>query len=117
VEANWLPLERKLGPANCVGFMFMGRVNGINIYKHGITRTCLYLDDKGNCYIYQGKGKRVLSDWAAALSKIEASLAQLGATLKTPYDDEFIARKQRRLRQQGISLLTISVEPHDTFIH
>jgi hypothetical protein len=39
MEQNWKPLEMKLGPARCVGLMFMGRVNGINLYKHGITRT------------------------------------------------------------------------------
>jgi len=44
MEPNWKPLEMKVGPARCVGFMFMGRVNGINLYKHGITRTYLNLD-------------------------------------------------------------------------
>ena len=39
-----------------MGFMFMGRVNGINHYKHGITRTYLYLDDAGNCYLKEEKG-------------------------------------------------------------
>jgi hypothetical protein len=44
MEPNLKPLEMKVGPARCVGFMFMGRVNGINLYKHGITRTYLNLD-------------------------------------------------------------------------
>jgi hypothetical protein len=35
---NWKPLVDKLGEERCVGFMFMGRVNGINLYKHGIAR-------------------------------------------------------------------------------
>jgi hypothetical protein len=30
MEPNWKPLEAVLGPARCAGFMFMGRVNGIN---------------------------------------------------------------------------------------
>ena len=37
----WVPLEKRLGRGRCAGFMFMGRVNGINLYKHGITRTYL----------------------------------------------------------------------------
>ena len=34
----------------------MGRVNGINLYKHGIARTYLNLDDAGNCFVHRGKG-------------------------------------------------------------
>lgn len=48
---NWKPLVAKLGKKRCVGFMFMGRVNGINLYKHGITRMYLNLDDSGECYV------------------------------------------------------------------
>ena len=43
MEANWKPLEKALGKARCAGFMFMGRVNGINLYKHGISRSYLNL--------------------------------------------------------------------------
>jgi hypothetical protein len=39
MESNWKPLENRLGGARCAGFMFMGRVNGINLYKHGISCT------------------------------------------------------------------------------
>jgi hypothetical protein len=35
MEANWKPLEDKLTPAHCAGVMFMGRLNGVNLYKHG----------------------------------------------------------------------------------
>jgi len=45
MEPNWKPLVDKLGEERCVGFMFMGRVNGINLYKHGIARKYLNLDD------------------------------------------------------------------------
>jgi len=27
----WVPLEHRLGRDHCAGFMFMGRVNGINL--------------------------------------------------------------------------------------
>lgn len=51
MEPNWKPLEEKLGNAGCVGFMSMGRINEINQYKHGITRTYVNLDDEGNCWV------------------------------------------------------------------
>lgn len=46
MEPNWKPLEKRLGRACCVGFMYMGRVNGINVYEHGISRSYLNLDDE-----------------------------------------------------------------------
>lgn len=117
MEPNWAPLENRLGRTSCVGFMFMGRVNGINQYKHGITRTYLYLDDASNCYMKAEKGGYVPGNWGVELGKMEACLARLAASLATPYDEEFIVRKRNALQKQGISLLTIEVQPHDINIH
>lgn len=64
---NWKPLETKLGPQRCAGFMYMGRVNGINLYKHGIARMYLNLDDSGACYAEVGK-RRTLR-WSLPNSK------------------------------------------------
>jgi hypothetical protein len=100
-----------------MGFMFMGRVNGIKHYKHGITRTYLYLDDAGNCYLKKEKGGFVPGNWGVELGKMEACLARLDSSLATPYDEKFIVRKRNTLRQQGISLLTIEVQAHDINIH
>ena len=50
MEPNWKPLEAKLGALRCAGFMFMGRSNGINHYKHGLSRRYLFLDDVGRAY-------------------------------------------------------------------
>ncbi len=50
----------------------MGRVNGINQYKHGITRTYLYLDDAGRCYLKAEKGGYVPGNWGVELGKMEA---------------------------------------------
>jgi len=97
--------------------MFMGRVNGINLYKHGIARTCLNLDDEGNCYIATGPGCSRRTEFEPELGNLEESLKVLHATLETPYDDIFIARKREQLRQGGIFLLTIQVEPIDLMIH
>jgi hypothetical protein len=117
METNWKPLESRLGRKRCVGFMYMGRVNGINLYKHGITRTYLNLDDEGNCYTTTGPGCYSLVDFEFELNKLEETLKGLHATLETPYDDVFIARKREELRQHGISLLTVQAEPGDLKIH
>lgn len=117
MEANWKPLESRLGRKRCVGFMYMGRVNGINLYKHGITRTHLNLDDEGNCYIATGSGCYDLVDFECELKKLEETLKGLHATLETPYDDVFIARKQEELRKHGISLLTLQTEPQEMKVH
>ena len=117
MEPVWAPLERRLGKARCAGFMFMGRLNGINRYKHGITRTNLFLDDEGNCYLPGKSGSFVRADWDTELGKLEASLTTLGCTLNTPYDEDFIAQKQHALRERGISLLTITVDPQERNIH
>ena len=76
MEANWKPLEIKVGRAHCVGFMFMGRMNGINVYKHGITRTYLNLDDAGNCFVDRGKGIFAAADFSEELRKLEAALQE-----------------------------------------
>lgn len=43
MEPNWKPLEQRLGIKRSAGFMFMGRVNGVNLYKHGVARMYLNL--------------------------------------------------------------------------
>jgi hypothetical protein len=113
MEANWKPLESRLGRERCVGFMYMRRVNGINLYKHGITRTYLNLDDEGNCYTVTGSGCYSLVDFEFELKKLEETLKGLHATLETLYDDIFVARKRDELRQQGICFLTLQVEPQE----
>jgi hypothetical protein len=117
MEANWKPLESRLGRKRCVGFMYMGRVNGINLYKHRITRTYLNLDDEGNCYIGTGSRCYSLVDFEFELKKLEETLKNLHATLETPYDDVFIARKREGVRQHGISLLTLQIEPREMKVH
>jgi hypothetical protein len=75
--------------------MFMGRVNGVNLYKHGITRTYVCLDDQGNCYKPGKRGTFVPTDWDTEVRKLEACLRALGWTLTTPYAEDFIAQHSR----------------------
>jgi len=79
MNPNWKPLEEKLGPNRCVGFMYMGHVNGVHLYKHGITRTYLYLDDRGSCYVWNQPSGFVNADFATELAKLEADLRGCGA--------------------------------------
>ena len=53
MQPIWKPLEEKLGRERCGGFMYMGRVNGINLYKHGMARMYVNLDDSGQCYVVE----------------------------------------------------------------
>jgi hypothetical protein len=82
--------------------MFMGRVNGINLYKHGIARMYLNLDDSGQCYVSREHWKFEKAEFACELTKLEAALAELGETLESAYDEAYIAQKRDALRKVGI---------------
>jgi hypothetical protein len=116
MERIWRPLEALLGKNRCVGFMYMGRVNGINLYKHGIARSCLNLDDAGRCYLSCGDWRFERADFDAELRKLEAILARLGETLESVYDDSYIEQKREALQQAGIRLLRIEIEPEKVSI-
>ena len=47
---NWKPLEAKLAPKHCAEFMWMYRENGIEYYKHIMTRRYLRLDSPGSAW-------------------------------------------------------------------
>ncbi len=42
--ANWTPLTSRLAPELCAEFMWMYRDNGVEHYKHIVTRRCLRLE-------------------------------------------------------------------------
>src|SRR5258708_1621022 len=107
----WKPLEEKLGPDRCVGFMYMGRVNGVHQYKHGITRTYINLDDQGNCYVWNQTLGFVNADFEVELSGLEADLRKCNETLEVPYDEDYIALKEEVLQSLGIQTLRIKAEP------
>jgi hypothetical protein len=97
--------------------MFMGRTNGINLYKYGISRSYLHLDDDGNCYAAGKPGCYVPADFEQELAELEKLLKGLGATLETSYDNSFIIQKREALRQHEVSLLTLQIEPDEGTIH
>jgi hypothetical protein len=117
METNWRPLEKRLGRLRCVGFMFMGRINGINLYKHGIARLYLALDDQGQCYKCCGKSGYQPTAFEAEMVKIEAVLRELDETLESVYDENYIARKQEAFRRAGIPLIRIEIEPEEVTVN
>ena len=117
MEPNWKPLIDKLGEKRCAGFMFMGRMNGINLYKHGIARIYLNLDDQGRCYQCREKGRFQQTDFSVELARIEAALAELGETLESAYDEVYIEEKRRALQKAGILDERIEIEPTDWTIN
>ena len=117
MEVNWKPLETKLGPKRCVGFMYMGRVNGIHLYKHGLARVYLNLDDRGQCYVCRGRDRYEKADFEVELAKLESLLTQIGETLESVYDDEYIARKDEALRKAGLRVVRLQVEPDEVTVN
>jgi hypothetical protein len=117
MEPNWKPLVDKLGEKRCAGFMFMGRMNGINLYKHGIARMYLNLDDRGQCYVCREKWRFEKSDFEAELGKLETALAQLGETLERAYDESYIEQKREALQKAGISHQRVEIQPEDLSIN
>ena len=110
-EDYWRPLESLLGRDRCVVFMFMGRLsNGINQYKHGISRQYLFLDDDGVAYerVRDGRFRRIAM--SEAIARIVEPLREIGETLHTPYDSEYIRRKDAVLRAAGFEVLRFEID-------
>ncbi len=117
MEQNWTPLEQTLGTKRCAGFMFMGRVNGINLYKHGIARMYLNLDDQGQCYVCRKQWRFEEANFSVEIHEIEAALAELGETLESVYDETYIEQKKEALQKAGIAHERIEIDPQDQSIN
>ena len=70
MEPNWKPLVDNRDEERCVGFMFMGRMNGINLHKHGVAGRYLHLGDRGQCYVIEQK-RRALQKAGISHERIE----------------------------------------------
>ena len=116
MEANWKPLEARLGVSRCAGFMFVGCSNGIHQYKHGLSRRYLFLDDDG--WAYEAAGRNAFRDvpFNEALARVEEPLKELGETLETAYDDAYVNRKEAALRAAGIEVLRIRIVPEGSVV-
>ena len=111
-EDSWSLLESLLGRDRCMGFMFMGRLsNGINQHKHGISSRYLFLDDDCVAYerVHDGGFRRIAP--SEAIARIEEPLREIGETLETPYDSEYIRRKDAAVRAAGFEVLRFKIDP------
>lgn len=117
MKSNWKPLEEKLKPDQCAGFMFMGRLNGIHLYKHGLTRRYLNLGDDGRAYRYLDCGRFEEIPFEEALAWVREPLAEMGETLETPYDGDYRARRSAALHAAGYQELRLKIEPNEVAIH
>jgi hypothetical protein len=108
-EPDWGPLEAVLPLEWCGGFMWMQRVeeNGmvIELYKHGITRRYLNLDQEGRAYRFTGS-RYVITSVERAIGWVFEDLEEMGWSRETNYDDEFIVRKYKALREAGWTVIT-----------
>jgi hypothetical protein len=93
--------------------MFMGRLNGVNQYKHGLSRRYLFLDDQGRAYEAAGRDCFREIPFEEALSRVVKPLHRMGETLDTAYDEAYIRRKEAALRAAGIETVRIVIEPEE----
>ena len=117
MEPDWKPLEARLTPAQCAGFMYMGKFNGVHLYKHGLTRRYLNLGDDGRAFRYLDRGRFEEIAFEEALFWVAEPLAEMGETLETPYDEDYRARRSAALRALGCEEIRLKIEPEEVAIH
>jgi hypothetical protein len=108
-EPDWDPLHVVLPLEWCDGFMWMFRLEEddavIEMYKHGITRRYLMLDQYNRAYRYTGDS-HVRIPVALAVDLVFEGIEEMGWTRETAYDEEFVAEKHRQLREAGWTVIT-----------
>jgi len=118
-EPNWDPLHVVLPLEWCDGFMWMFRVSDgdavIEMYKHGISRRYLMLDQHNRAWRYTGES-HVRIPVAVAVERVFEDLKEMGWTRETPYDEEFVAEKHRRYREMGWTVITTATPGSDDLL-
>lgn len=108
-EPDWEPLHVVLPLELCDGFMWMYRVTQedatIELYKHGITRRYLNLDQFNRAYQFNGEGYDPIPV-ATAVDRVFSGIEETGWNRETRYDEEFVAEKHRQLREAGWTVIS-----------
>ncbi|MEA1903229.1 MAG: hypothetical protein U9N56_06860 [Actinomycetota bacterium] len=108
-EPDWGPLEAVLPMQWCDGFMWMNRLEHdgvtIELYKHGITRRYLNLDQNGNAYRFTNPGYEWIP-MAFAVELVFGGLEEMGHTRETKYDEEFVRMKHQAYRDAGYTVIS-----------
>ena len=110
-SAEWKPLENLLPLEYCDGFMYMGKSGNVHLYKHGVTRKYLNMDDDGICYRYSPKGCDNMGiylpiDELQAVLHVYKDIEQFGATPETKYNEAYKAGRDAALKEAGITSIT-----------
>ena len=105
-EPDWKPLESALPAEWCGGFMWMSRFaqgeTVIELYKHGITRRYLNLDQKGSAWQYDSEARTYRPEpLPVAIESVYRDIERLGAERSTVYDAAYITACNRKLRDLG----------------
>ncbi len=107
-EPDWGPLHDALPIKHCDGFMWMFRVvwSGelIQVYKHGITRRSLHLDNSGHAYLYRGDRYEEVPV-GDAVDRVFEDIEEMGYTRETPYTEEYRREKYRRAGEAGWTVI------------
>ncbi len=77
----------------------------IELYKHGITRGYINLDQLNRAYEYTGKGYLQIPV-ATAIDRVFARIEETGWTRETRYDEEFVAEKHRLFAEAGWTVIS-----------
>ena len=110
-EPDWGPLESVLPYEECGGFMFMGYVGEVRMYKHGFTRRYLNLDPEGNAYGYLAKSNSYIKIplWLA-IDQVFEGLEEFGVRRCTPYSDEERLKRQVAMEKAGWTVISMTPE-------
>ncbi|MBA2725518.1 MAG: hypothetical protein H0U53_05975 [Actinobacteria bacterium] len=110
-EPDWGPLERVLPYEECGGFMFMGYVGEIRMYKHGFTRRYLNLDPQGNAYGYLAKTNNYIKiPLELAIDEVFATLKHLGVERTTPFSEEEQLKRRKAMEAAGWTVISMTPE-------
>jgi hypothetical protein len=107
-EPDWGPLEKVLPLKWCGGFMFMGYSGHIRIYKHGLTRHYLHVDERGRTYTYDSDA----DDYFQVPKKSAVDLAfegieGMGYKRTTKCTPEVMAERRRRMEEAGYKIVVL----------
>lgn len=110
-EPDWGPLEHVLPYEECGGFMFMGYVGEIRMYKHGFTRRYLNLDPEGNAYGYIAKTNGYIQiPLEMAIDEVFAGLESLGKKRTTPFSEEEQQERRKAMEEAGWTVISMTPE-------
>jgi hypothetical protein len=107
-EPDWGPLEKVLPLKWCGGFMFMGYSGRIRIYKHGLTRNYLHVDDRGKTYAYDGGSEEYFEiPKKMAVDLAFKGIEEMGYTRKTKCTPQVMAERRRRMQEAGYKIVVL----------